>query len=151
MKCEKCGKEIDGILVDEFLLDGSDTDIEYPFAEVPENAVVIDVNRNWTGYELSEEERLDTIHCPHCKQFPFVCEEIQEEEIVRLVLFKGNGNADKKPTNLDRIKNMTVDEMTALMFDTAACKKCAYYRTPLCGFKDCKDGIKAWLEQEAEE
>ena len=149
MKCEKCGKEIDGILVDEFLLDGSDTDIEYPFAEVPENAVVIDVNRNWTGYELSEEERLDTIRCPHCKQFPFVCEEIQEEETVRLVLFKGNGNADKKPTNLDRIKNMTLDEMAELL-KSASCKSCAYRGHTRCSSRPCKDGIKTWLEREAE-
>ena len=54
-------------------------------------------------------------------------------------------------TNLDRIKNMTHDEMAVLLFDTAACKKCAYYRTPQCGVKDCRDGIKKWLEQEAAE
>ena len=150
MKCEKCGKEIDGILVDEFFCDGSDTDVKYPFAEVLENAVVIDVNRNWTGYELSEEERLDTISCPHCKQFPFVCEEIREEEIVRLVLFKGEGNADKKPTKLDHIKNMTLDEIAELL-NGKACECCAYRSLVPCSFKGYKNGIKEWLEQEAEE
>lgn len=151
MKCEKCGKEIDGILVDEFLRDAN-TDVKYPFKEEPENAVVIDVNRNWTGYELSEEERIDTIRCPHCKQFPFICEEIQEEEIVRLVLFKGNDNPDRKPTNLDRIKNMTVDELAELL-GTKACECCAYLSFSPCGFgaPACEEGIKKWLEQEAEE
>lgn len=52
-------------------------------------------------------------------------------------------------TNLDHIKNMTLDEMAELL-DTKACKCCAYYSTPPCGFKDCRDGIKKWLEQEAE-
>ena len=41
-------------------------------------------------------------------------------------------------------------EMAELL-DTKACKCCAYYSTPPCGFKDCGDGIKAWLEQEAAE
>lgn len=151
MKCEKCGQELKSILLDIFMRDGADKWIEYPFSEAPENAVIIDTDHNWTGYELSEKEQLETILCPHCRQFPFKTEEVQQEEIVRLVLFKENGNADKKPTNLDRIKNMTLDELVALLFDTAACKKCAYYRTPQCGVKDCKDGIKAWLEQEAAE
>ena len=56
----------------------------------------------------------------------------------------------KTMTNLDRIKNMTLDEMAELL-DTKACKCCAYYSTPPCGFKDCRDGIKKWLEQEAAE
>ena len=30
MKCEKCGKEIGHLLVDTFLHDGTDTDIEQP-------------------------------------------------------------------------------------------------------------------------
>ena len=53
-------------------------------------------------------------------------------------------------TNLDRIKNMTLDEMAELL-DTKACECCAYRSLPPCGFKSCKDGIKKWLEQEAEE
>lgn len=53
-------------------------------------------------------------------------------------------------TNLDRIKNMTLDEMAEL-FDTAACKKCAFRGQRRCAFKGCKDGIKKWLEQEAAE
>lgn len=51
-------------------------------------------------------------------------------------------------TNLERIKNMTADELAELL-GTKACKCCAY-RSRQCGYKRCKDGIKAWLEQEAE-
>lgn len=52
-------------------------------------------------------------------------------------------------TNLDRIRGMTLDELAALL-ESKACKCCAY-RARQCGYKSCKDGIKAWLEQEAEE
>lgn len=55
-------------------------------------------------------------------------------------------------TNLDRIKNMTLDELAAMLSDgTAACKICVYYKSSLCYVMDCKNYIKAWLEQEAEE
>ena len=43
---------------------------------------------HWTGYEVSEEEMLDTIVCPHCKQFPFQSKEIQVYDVVRVVCFK---------------------------------------------------------------
>lgn len=88
MKCEKCGKELDSILINKFMRGGADTWLDYPFAEVPDNAVIIDADSNWTGYDLSEEEQLETIRCPHCKQFPFKREEVQHEEIVRIILFK---------------------------------------------------------------
>lgn len=54
-------------------------------------------------------------------------------------------------TNLEHIKNMTVDEMAELL-STKACKCCAYLSFAPCGFRACacKDGIKKWLEQEAE-
>ena len=53
-------------------------------------------------------------------------------------------------TNLEHIKNMTVDEMAELL-SAKACKCCAYLSFAPCGFKSCKDGIKKWLEQEAAE
>lgn len=55
-------------------------------------------------------------------------------------------------TNLDRIRGMTLDELAELL-STKACKCCAYLSFAPCGFRApaCKDGIKKWLEQEAEE
>lgn len=89
MKCERCGKEIKSLLVDTFLRDGSDAYIEQPITECEEDAAYIETTQNWTGYELSEEEMLDTITCPHCKQFPFRSKEIQVYDVVRVVCFKG--------------------------------------------------------------
>lgn len=46
MKCEKCGKEIGHLLVDTFLYDGSDTDIEQPVIECEKNAAYIETTQN---------------------------------------------------------------------------------------------------------
>ena len=88
MKCEKCGKEIDSLLVNVFNYDGSDSDEEFPITECENNAAYIDIDANWTGYELSEEEMRETILCPHCEQFPFKNTEIHVYDIVRVVCFK---------------------------------------------------------------
>ena len=88
MKCEKCGKEFDRILIDIFDHNGCDSANSIYYAECEENAVVIETDNAWVGYGLSEEERPDTIACPHCKKFPFKHKEIQVCEIVRVVCFK---------------------------------------------------------------
>ena len=88
MKCEKCGKELKYININMFGHDGSDYFRNHHFQECEENAVVIDTDSAWTGYELSDEERLETIKCPYCNQFPFEDKEIQEYEMIRLVMFR---------------------------------------------------------------
>ena len=88
MRCEKCGKEINTLLINRFNFEGSDSYCIYPITEYEENAVTVDTDHNWTGDELTEEEQKDTIKCPYCNQFPFVSEEIQVEEIVRIICFK---------------------------------------------------------------
>lgn len=88
MKCEKCGKEIEHMMVNTFNHDGTDSDWEYPYIECEEDAVYVDVSLNWTGNELSEEEMMETITCPHCRNFPFKSREIQTYEYVRVVMFK---------------------------------------------------------------
>ena len=87
-KCEKCGKEIGTLLVDIFNRDGSDSFCAHEITEYPENAVCVDVDPNWTGNELSEEEMLETIKCPHCGEFPFKSAEIQTATFVRIIMFK---------------------------------------------------------------
>lgn len=91
MYCDKCSKELKSILVDEFQRDGSDSFISHPVKDELYDAAVVETDSNWTGYDLSEEERLDTIICPHCGQFPFKNKEIQVYDIVRLVMFHGSG------------------------------------------------------------
>jgi hypothetical protein len=88
MKCEKCGGEINSFLVNTFIDDGSDRYENIQLVECEQDAIYIDTTRNWTGYELTEEEMPETIKCPLCKQFPFKSTEIQVYEIVRVVCFK---------------------------------------------------------------
>ena len=89
VRCEKCGKEILNLFLDVFERDGSDSVCFFPIREAPENAVYVDAVHNWTGYGLSEEEQMETITCPYCRQFPFAHQEVQVYEIVRVVCFKG--------------------------------------------------------------
>ena len=88
MKCEKCGQEIESLEVNVFDYDGSDRYYGITVVECEQDAAYVDADHNWTGYELSDEERLETIRCPKCKQFPFQDSEIQVCEIVRVVCFK---------------------------------------------------------------
>ena len=87
MRCEKCGQEIETVLVNLFDHNGADAFHEQPIEE-NENIAMIDTEQNWTGYELSEEERTETICCPLCKQFPFKSTEIDVYDVVRVVCFK---------------------------------------------------------------
>lgn len=86
--CKNCGKVIDKIWLNVFLRDGSDMEIDYPVNECEDNAVYIDTDQDWTGYELTEDEQREQITCPHCGKFPFKSNEIQIHEIVRVVCFK---------------------------------------------------------------
>lgn len=52
-------------------------------------------------------------------------------------------------TNLERIRQMTADELAELL--GVNCKCCNLYENGICGLGACKDGIKQWLEQESEE
>ena len=89
MKCEKCGKDIAHITTSRFSYDGSDYDDTIGIEEDEHyNAVIMETDKNWTGYELSEEEMRERIECPYCKQFPFGNEEIQVYDVVRIVCFK---------------------------------------------------------------
>lgn len=89
MKCAKCGKEITSIGTSRFDYDGSDYDTTLGIEEHEDyNAVIMETDRSWTGYELSEEEMREHMCCPYCKQFPFGSNEIQIFDVVRIVCFK---------------------------------------------------------------
>ena len=75
-------------MVNMFNREGSDSYYTHGIEECEEDAIVIDTHKSWTGYELSEEEQVETIACPYCREFPFKSKEIQIYEIVRLVCFK---------------------------------------------------------------
>lgn len=55
-------------------------------------------------------------------------------------------------TNFEKIKNnMTVEKMVELFDREGACGCCIYADDDDCEGLECREGIKAWLEQEAEE
>ena len=100
MICEKCGHETDRLRIGVFNRDGSDSDI-FPLIEEVDaltdeesneaggcDVVIIETTQNWTGYEMSEEEMMEDIRCPHCGQFPFKHKEVQVYDVVRIVCFK---------------------------------------------------------------
>ena len=88
MKCEKCGKLIDNVIINRFTREGNDIDVSVPIIEYDNGAVGIETDSNWCGYDLSEEEKMECISCPCCGEFPFEHKEVQEYEILRLVCFK---------------------------------------------------------------
>ncbi len=51
-------------------------------------------------------------------------------------------------TNFEKIKQMSVEEMTEFMstIDTSACSCCK----GKCACMSCRDGFRAWLESEAD-
>lgn len=89
MICEKCGKEIHEVVINVFTREGSDVDVKIPiyFEDKETNAVCFETNANWCGYELTEDEQMEDISCPHCKQFPFNHKEVQVHDVVRVVCF----------------------------------------------------------------
>lgn len=52
-------------------------------------------------------------------------------------------------TNYDRIRNMSVEELTEFLCNNYKCHQCAYYHKDCNG--ECVDGIKQWLETEVTE
>lgn len=56
----------------------------------------------------------------------------------------------KPYTNNDRINDMSVEEKAVFFANSSDCERCAF-RYEFCENKQCKEGIKQWLESEAEE
>lgn len=96
VRCEKCGKEIDCLMLSVFDRSGADSDYDIPIHEVDEDAVCVEVSPAWTGYELSEEEQMETIRCPHCGKFPFAHQEVQTQTVVQVVCFKSEPYTDEE-------------------------------------------------------
>lgn len=95
MRCEKCGAEIKHLEIDIFNYDGSDEWRETQFEEHT-NAVTIDTNPAWTGYEMSCEEMRESIRCPGCKQYPFEDDDIDAQLIINVIMWKTEEKQNEK-------------------------------------------------------
>ena len=59
------------------------------------------------------------------------------------------GESERPKTNGDRVRAMSDEELTALL--RKACNRmCIYGNSESCSIAKCKDGMLAWLRQEAE-
>lgn len=87
-KCENCGENIEYLMINMFNCFGSD---EYKKANFSfdEDVLLIETNSNWTGYELEEGERLETIECPCCNKSPFEKDtHIECDDVVIIGIYK---------------------------------------------------------------
>lgn len=88
LKCKHCHKTVDSFMVGCFLPDGSDCEFEFAVEEVEDNIAQIDMPLYWCRYDLSEEEQVETLHYPHCGEYPFnVSSGVNIQNIVRVVCF----------------------------------------------------------------
>lgn len=87
--CERCGKQIDHINTSVFQYDGTDSEYQMPLTfDERTGCVVFETTQNWTGYELTDEERKDIIRCPHCGEYPFDSSvEIEFHEPVEVLMW----------------------------------------------------------------
>lgn len=70
--CKCCGKAIDHINTSYFNLDGTDSEVSHQIQYKPRSGCVsFTTDRNWTDYELTDEERKEGIRCPYCGKYPF--------------------------------------------------------------------------------
>lgn len=63
----------------------------------------------------------------------------------------GGCPAYKKPTNYDRIRNMSVEEMAELFLHNYKCNKCAFNFLTIACNGNCFEGITKWLKTEVME
>ena len=87
--CERCGKQIGHINTSVFLYDGTDSEYQMPLTfDEKTGCVVFETTQNWTGYELTNEERKEGIRCPHCGEYPFDSSvEIELHEPVEVLMW----------------------------------------------------------------
>lgn len=86
--CQICNSEIDYIITRKFDTMGNDYSLKKELEEYEVDAVGFDIDQNWCGYDLTEEEQRELIECPYCNNYPFKNKEIQIYEIVRVIGFK---------------------------------------------------------------
>ena len=96
--CEHCGKQIDRINTSVFNYDGSDSEHQLLLTFDKETGcVVFETTQNWTGYELTDEERKERIRCPHCGEYPFdKSVEIEFHEPVNVLMWTSDPTDEQR-------------------------------------------------------
>ena len=73
--CTKCGKKLSKVNTSFFDRNGDDYERSVEFSccknESGEYAIGLNIDTSWCGYELSDEEKMEGIRCPHCGKYPF--------------------------------------------------------------------------------
>ena len=94
--CERCGKQIDHINTSVFQYDGTDSEYQMPLTfDEKSGCVVFETVQNWTGYELTDEERKEGIRCPNCGEYPFDSSvEIEFHEPVEVLMWTSKRTDD---------------------------------------------------------
>ena len=86
--CKHCDRPIEYVETNCFNREGDDSYYKFPVCEPEEGVAEMDLPMNWCGYELSEDEMMESIRCPHCGKFPFSeSAGINTETFVRVVCF----------------------------------------------------------------
>ena len=71
-------------------------------------------NKNWTDYELTDEERKDGIRCPYCGKYPFdMKSEIEIYEPVEVMMWKAKKLQESNRMNDSISKQVVVDRVLA--------------------------------------
>lgn len=101
--CQCCGKPIDHLMVNMFAYDGSDSFRRTELAYIKDSdCVTIDTTQHWTGYDLDDEERKETIVCPECGEYPFdkTCE-MEIDEPVNVMMWLSDNGGEKAVSEND--------------------------------------------------
>ena len=111
--CKHCGKQLDQIGARCFNCDSSDSLYMFDVGRVINDAVVFELPASWCGYELSEDEAMETIICPHCGEFPFSDSAgLNQDRIVRIVCFSEEPNMHRRNLPAVEIKSEVTKDRT---------------------------------------
>ena len=100
--CAHCGEKLEKIMLHKFGFNGDEYDDDFPCefsATIMEDGsigILICTDRNWCGYDLTEDEQREDISCPKCGKFPFsdIHIEVAEPDNVYVSCWTKKGVAD---------------------------------------------------------
>ena len=125
VRCHHCHKKLENVNLNCFRWDGSDGEYQHGISwcglnDEGQPFVEVRTSMPWTGDDLTDEERLETVTCPHCGKYPFGAETMNTFVATSLVMFPHK--EDVEMVEEDRLTMHEVAEILADLFgDTCAC------------------------------